>query len=292
MAEFWKLLVGLRYDYFRGAYQSYQTAAGGSVPIGTVTAHRRRSDGLWSERLGLLFQPTPSSSYYFSYGTSFNTSGDTYAYDLPGSNTPPESSRNLELGTYQTLFDNRLSLRASVFNITKYHERNRDSPAGTPIDDYLLSGRRHATGIDIDIAGRITPQWDVFVSYAWIPIAEIDAGNPDGSTLTGERVGQRPSLTPRNSGSLWTTYRLLPQLRVGAGLSFRSSQTPNRNPPGVVAPSFVIGDLMAQYDFSDAISLMINATNFSNRYYADTLYTGHYGPGAPRTIQSTLIVRF
>lgn len=292
VAEFWKLLVGLRYDYFRGTYQSYQTAAGGSVPIGTVTAHRRRADRLWSERLGLLFQPTPSSSYYFSYGTSFNTSGDTYAYDLPGSNTPPESSRNLELGTYQTLFDNRLSLRASVFNITKYHERNRDSPAGTPIDDYLLSGRRHATGIDIDIAGRITPQWDVFVSYAWIPIAEIDAGNTDGTAISGERVGERPSLTPRNSGSLWTTYRLLPQLRVGAGLSFRSSQTPNRNPPGVVAPSFVIGDLMAQYDFSDAISLMINVTNFSNRYYADTLYTGHYGPGAPRTIQSTLIVRF
>lgn len=292
VAEYWKVLLGLRYDYFKGDYQAFQTAAGTPVPPGTITADRRRSDGEWSERLGLLYQPNPNSSYYFSYGTSFNTSGDTYAYDLPGSNTPPESSRNIELGAYWTLFEGRLSSRASVFNITKYHERNRDSPAGTPIEDYLLSGRRHATGIDIDIAGRITPQWDVFVSYAWIPIAEIDVGNTDGTAISGERVGERPSLTPRNSGSVWTTYQLLPQLRLGAGITFRSSQTPNRNPPGIVAPSFVTGDLMAQYDFSDKVGLMVNATNFTNRYYADTLYTGHYGPGAPRSVQATLTLRF
>ena len=292
VAPEWKVLLGLRYDYFHGSYQSYQTASGGSVPVGTVTADRSRSDGLWSERFGVLYQPNPNASYYFSYGTSFNTSGDTYAYDLPGSNTPPEKSRNLELGTYLNLLDGRLSVRGSVFNITKYNERNRDSPNGTPIEEYLLSGQRHATGIDIDIAGRITPLWDVFVSYAWIPIAEIDVGNADGTTISGELVGQRPSLTPRNSGSVWTTYQVLPQLRLGGGITFRSSQTPNRNPPGIYAPSFVTGDLMAQYDFSDAVSLMLNVTNVTNAYYADGLYSGHYIPGAPRNVQATLTMRF
>ena len=245
LTENWKLLLGLRYDYFKGDYQTLQTASGGSVPVGSVTADRSRSDGEWSERFGVLYQPTPTMTYYFSYGTSFNTSGDTYAYDLPSSNTPPESSRNIELGAKLDLFNKLLSTRFSIFNITKLHERNRDSPAGTPIEDYLLSGKRHATGVDIDIAGRITPLWDVFVSYTWIPNAEIDVGNADGTTLTGELVGQRPSLTPRNSGSVWTTYQVLPQLRLGAGISGRSSQTPNRNPPGIVAPSFVTGDVMA-----------------------------------------------
>ena len=141
VAEQWKLLLGLRYDYFKGDYQSFQTASNGSVPVGTVTADRKRSDGEWSERFGVLYQPTPTMTYYFSYGTSFNTSGDTYAYDLPGSNTPPESSRNIELGAAMVLLDGRLSTRFSIFNITKYHERNRDSPAGTPLEDYLLSGR-------------------------------------------------------------------------------------------------------------------------------------------------------
>ncbi len=293
VADYWKVLLGLRYDYFKGSYQSFQTGTGNNAPpIGTVTADRSRSDGEWSERFGVLYQPLPTMTYYFSYGTSFNTSGDTYAYDLPGSNTPPESSRNIELGAKLDLFDNLLSTRFSIFNITKYHERNRDSPAGTPIEDYLLSGERHATGFDIDIAGRITPLWDIFVSYTWIPIAEIDVGNSDGTTISGEQVGQRPSLTPRNSGSIWTTYQVLPQLRLGAGITGRSSQTPNRNPPGIVAPSFVSGDLMAEYNFSDRVGFMLNVTNVTNRYYADSLYTGHYVPGAPRAVSGTLSVRF
>ena len=86
---------------------------------------------------------------------------------------------------------------------------------------------------------------------------------------------------------MWTTYQVLPQLRLGGGVTFRSSQTPNRNPPGIVAPSFVTGDLMAQYDFSDAVALMFNVTNVTNHYYADSLYSGHYVPGAPRTVPAT-----
>ena len=35
-----------------------------------------------------------------------------------------------------------------------------------------------------------------------------------------------------------------------------------------------------------------NITNLSNRYYADSLYTGHYVPGAPRAVSGTLSVRF
>ena len=45
----------------------------------------------------------------------------------------------------------------------------------------MLSGKRHATGFEIDLAGRITPAWEVFVSYAWIPIAEIDEAGAGGT---------------------------------------------------------------------------------------------------------------
>ncbi len=298
VAEFWKLLAGLRYDYFKGSYQSFQTAGPSTAtpnppPLGSVTADRGRSDGLWSKRLGVLFQPTDTQSYHFSYGTSFNTSGDSYVYDAPGSNTGPEASRNIELGAKLDLLEGALSLRTSAFHTTKYNERNRDSPNGTPLVDYLLSGKRHAAGIDIDVAGRITPQWEVWGSYAWIPVAKIDAGNPlDGTTLTGELVGQRPSLTPRHSGTIWTTYRLTERLRVGAGLNARSSQTPNRNPVGIVAPKWVTGDLLAEYSFTDQIGLRINVLNVSNKFYADSLYTGHYVQGAPRTVTGTLTLRF
>ncbi|HZT55339.1 MAG TPA: TonB-dependent receptor, partial [Burkholderiaceae bacterium] len=288
----WKLLGGLRWDYFKGSYQTFQTAAGATVPVGTVTADRGRSDNLFSHRLGALYQPNDRMSFHFSYGTSFNTSGDTYQYDAPGSNTPPEGSRNFELGAKLDLLEGKLSTRLALFHSTKFNERNRDSPDGTPLTDYVLSGRRHTAGVELDLAGRITPKWEVFGSYAWTPIAKIDVGPPSGVALSGERVGDRPSLTPRHSGTIWTTYQLLTSLRLGAGLNARSSQTPNRNPPGIVAPSFVTGDLLAEYTLSEAVAFKLNVNNVTNKLYADSLYTGHYIPGPGRKVQVTMTARF
>ena len=91
---------------------------------------------------------------------------------------------------------------------------------------------------------------------------------------------------------MWTTYQLLPALRLGGGLNARSSQTPNRNPVGIVAPKWVTADLMAEYSFSDATQLRLNVTNLTNKLYADSLYSAHYVPGAPRSVQLTLSTRF
>jgi catecholate siderophore receptor len=288
-----KLLGGLRYDRFQGDYRTYATAVSAATPaVGAETAHRGRSDGLWSHRIGALYQPDDALSFHASYATSFNTSGDTYQYDLPGSNTPPEGSRNVEIGAKMDLFAGRVSTRLALFHSVKTNERNRDSPAGTPLTDYLLSGRRHASGLEVDIAGRIADGWEVFGSYAWIPVARIDAGNADGSTLTGEQVGQRPSLTPRHSGTIWTTWQATPMWRFGAGLNARSSQTPNRNPVGVLAPAYVTGDLLAEATLSGSVALKLNVNNVTNRLFADALYTAHYIPGAGRSVQATLVARF
>jgi catecholate siderophore receptor len=231
-------------------------------------------------------------SYYASYGTSFNTSGDTYQYDDLSKNTAPESSENYEIGTKLEAFGGNLSGRVAAFYSIKKNERNRDSDSASPTN-YLLSGKRHAAGLEIDLAGRITAAWEVYGSYAWVPSAKIDEGAPDGTTLTqGELVGQRPSLTPRHSGTIWTTYQINPQWRVGGGLNARSSQTPNRNPAGIVAPHWVTGDLLAEYTYSDAVSFKLNINNVTNKLYADSLYTGHYIPGAGRMVYLTMTGRF
>jgi catecholate siderophore receptor len=284
VVEHWKLLAGLRWDKFEGEYVS--------PPIGTTPQiERSRSDSLWSSRFGVLWQPNDKASYYASYGTSFNTSGELYNYDAQGSNTPPEKSRNIEVGGKLDLFEGRMSARVALFHSTKYNERNRDSPEGQPLDIYVLSGKRHAAGVEIDLAGRITPAWEVFASYAWIPIAKIDEVGP-GGTLTGELEGQRPSMTPRHSGTVFTTYQLTPEWRIGGGLNARSSQTPNRNPVGIAAPSFVTGDLMAEYQFNPQIAFKFNVINVTDKLYADSLYTGHYVPGQPRTFYATMTARF
>ncbi|MBI3148902.1 MAG: TonB-dependent siderophore receptor [Betaproteobacteria bacterium] len=284
----WKVLAGLRWDHFQGDYRSFGTSG---ATAGEITATRGRSDSLWSKRFGLLFQPTPLSSYHFSYGTSFNTSGDTYQYDALGSNTPPEGSRNIELGAKFDTESGDLSLRFALFHSTKYNERNRDEESVSPTN-YLLSGARHAAGLEVDVAGRLGSSVEVYLSYAWIPSARIDKGASDGTTLlSGELVGARPGLTPKHAGTVWATWQIDDKWRLGGGLNLRGSQSPQQA-PAIKAPGYATADLMAEYAIARDLKLKLNVTNVTNKLFADYLYRGHYVMGAPRTVQLSANYKF
>jgi catecholate siderophore receptor len=128
LAPAWKLLGGLRWDRVDGEYRTYATTAdpAAGVAVGDPTATRRRDDALWSRRFALLYQPTERASFHLSYGSSFNTSGDAYSFDPLGADTPPEKSRNLELGGSVDWADGRFTTRFALFHATKHNERNRD----------------------------------------------------------------------------------------------------------------------------------------------------------------------
>jgi catecholate siderophore receptor len=287
LAPAWKVLAGLRFDRFGGTYRTFGTAnlgATNTVAPGTVTAERERKDSVWSKRFGVLYQPTRAQSYHLSYGTSFNTFGDAYSFDPKGTHTPPEASRNIELGGSLDWAEGRFTTRFAIFRAEKYNERNTDQDTVSP-DNYVLSARRHASGVDLDFSGRLTPKWELFAAYEWIPDAKIDAG----AVPSGERVGDRPAMTPRHSGTVWTTYKLTPQWRIGGGLTARSKVKPLL--ATFEAPGFVSADLMAEY-VTGNLALKLHVTNLADKLYADQLYRGHYIAGKPRTVQLTSTYTF
>jgi catecholate siderophore receptor len=297
LTNHWKLVGGLRWDRFEGTYRTYATtatAATATAPayaVGQLTGTRGRSDSLWSKRFGVLYQPSPTASYHASFGTSFNTSGDAYQFDAMGSNTPPEKSRNIELGAKFDSEAGDRSLRLALFHSTKYNERNRDEDSVTPTT-YLLSGERHATGLEADVAGRIGRDVEVYVSYAWIPSARIDKGPRSGNSfLVGEMVGARPGLTPKHSGTVWTTWQATSKWRLGSGLNLRSAMAPQQAAT-IRAPGYVTLDLMAEYALMRDLNLKLNITNATDKLYADFLYRGHYVAGAPRNVQLSASYKF
>ncbi len=274
-----KLVGGVRFDHFNARYQD---TAGNS---GTMT------ENLWSPRVGALFQPDETSSYYVSFGESYNTSGDTYQFALGNlagntnngrmANTPPEKSRNFEIGGKWDLFEQRASLSVALFRSEKYNERNTvpDSAA----TQMLLSGKRHATGMELSAAGRITPKWEVFYNHTWIPSAKIDECNASTCTGNNPGVGDRPGLTPKHSLSAWTTYRVAPQWRVGLGATYRSEQTPLTSKVNT-ARAFTVWDGMVEYTVDENTTVKLNVSNLTDKLYADGLYGGFYTAGAPRKV--------
>ncbi len=292
VAKDWKLLLGARYDNMRGSYSTYAIPAAAS-PVAT-TAYNQDISAL-SHRLGVLYQPDPLQSYHVSYGTSFNTSGDAYSYNAQSANTPPESSVNIEVGAKIDSADKQFTTRYALFHSVKSNERNTDpDSAATRL---LLSGQRHATGFEFDITGKLSKQWEIYGSYMWMPDAAVDVAAPCPpapaacvQNTPGNRVGDRPGLSPVHSGTVWSTYQLTPQFRFGGGVNFRSAQSPQNQ--AWEAPAYSTIDLMAEYKFDSRWSLKVNLNNAADLYYAADLYQGHYVPGAGRTLAVSLSAKF
>jgi catecholate siderophore receptor len=278
VAEHWKVLAGLRYDGMSAQYDQF------NLTTNAVTNYQQ-SIYKMSNRFGVLYQPSDRHSFHLSYGTSFNTSGDTYSYSNQTVNTPPEKSMNLELGAKIDSADRRMGARFALFRGVKLNERNTDPLLNIAV----LSGKRHATGFETDLVGKITPRWEVFGSYTWIWDAEIDKG-AEGT----EGEGRRPSLIPKHQGNIWSTYQITEKLRVGAGANARTKMTPNRNPVNLYSDGYVTYDAMAEYEaIAEKLTLKANLINLTNKFYADSMYAnGHYVPGVGRTFYLTASLKF
>ncbi|MEY4725660.1 MAG: hypothetical protein RLZ36_287 [Pseudomonadota bacterium] len=290
-----KVQGGLRLEKFSATYTDL---AGNSAGLGKT---------LPSPRVGVLWQPNASATYYGSCGTSYNTSGDTYAYavgtslaaqtlqgtpqtlkpnpNLTTLNTPPEQSRNLEVGSKFELFEGKSLLGIAAFYSEKFNERNTDVDSAA--NQFLLSGKRHATGMEFNFAGRITPAWEVFYNHTWIPVARVDVSSATGNL----KQGDRPGLTPEHSASLWSTYAFQAAWRVGGGLNYRGTQTPLTN-ANVHTAAFTTLDAMLEHTLTDDTTLKLNVSNLTNKLYIDQVYTSFYIPGAPRRVELSLKTMF
>ena len=295
--EQFKLIGGLRYDRLNGNYNCHwlqnpaatatATAGCGLAPqlaqtTPSQTINYRMSLGKWSPRLGFLYQPNEQYSWYASYGKSFNPSGESYALDILTQKAPPEQSRNLEVGVKGETESRRVSWRASLFHTSKYYERSTDPVVPEP------GGKRHAAGLEFDAAGRITPAWEVYTSVMWVPSAKIDEERHGAGT--GEKKGDRARLTPKFGGTLWSTYQINEQWRVGAGLNYRGKQYGLRS--AALVPAFTTVDALVEYRPNEKWTIKGNVSNLSNKYYAESLYPSFYVPGAARNVQVTASYAF
>ena len=277
----WKLVGGLRVDRFAGEYDRSGNALPNNTPLS-------RSDTLLSKRLGLMYQPTQEVSYYAAYGTSFNTSGDLYQFDPQTANTPPESSRNIEIGAKWELYDGDLSLRTALARTDKYNERNTD--IDTANNSFLLSGQRHTDALEFEVAGRINPQWDVFAGLGFLR-AVIDKS---GSNAAGQaEVGKNPGLSPTRQATLFTTYRIADRWRIGGGLTAVSQNKPANSVTSTNrAPGYAKVDALLEYAINQGNTIKLNIDNALNKVYFNSLYRGFAAPGPERSVRVTLTSKF
>ncbi|WP_293760383.1 TonB-dependent siderophore receptor [uncultured Aquitalea sp.] len=282
----WKAVLGARFDRFQGDYQVRAFNKDGSLVTNSSRSYNAsRTDNVWSWRSGLIWQPDLNQSYYASYGTSFNPSGETYSLDPATSKVDPEKNRNMEVGAKWDLMDGDVSLRAALFRIEKTNERNTD-----PLEPSLvvLSGKRHTDGIEVEGSGRLTERWEVFAGVTFMK-SKIDKAAPAALGQTGTE-GKMPRYTPRATANLWTTYKITDAVTGGFGLTYVGSRYANEANTNYL-PSYLLGNAMLSYE-DRKYRVQLNLNNLANVKYYDGAYGGHATLGTPREAQLTVGLKF
>lgn len=251
-----------------------------------------RKDSFWNYQLGLVYKPAANGSIYLSYGTSSNPSGenlgqgggaDGSAASATVRDLAPEKSRSWELGTKWDVMSERLSLTAALFETKKTDARSTDPVTG----DVTLSGNNRVRGIEFGASGAITPKWSVYAGVSFLDpkVTHYISGT---SVFDGNRV----KFIAKRSASLWTTYKVLPELTVGGGASYQGMRYAN-DANTLELPSHVRYDAMARYDVNKQFSLQFNVNNISNTEIYDASHVGLFANvGAGRSYMLTGTYRF
>ena len=285
LTQKWKAVLGLRWEYYDAEAATRDYATGVPTATGGPFA---RVDRMLSTRAGLIWQPSGAHSYYVAYSTSYNPSGELGVYGGNASNLnartellEPEKNRAYEVGAeWNVLHDTRL--RAALFRNEKTNARVDVDPGATNVT--ALAGKQRVDGLELELAGRLRPDWDIFGAYAYM----------NGKVVTDPNGFQGNELIiPEHSGSIWTVFRLGGGWEAGGGATYASGHYINFGNT-VAIPSYWRWDLTAAY-VQKRYEVRLNLLNVFDELY----YIGGYQnsgnrvlPGNPRTALLTIRYKF
>jgi iron complex outermembrane recepter protein len=195
----------------------------------------------------------------------------------------PVTGSNIETGLKAYLFNKKLSLNLSIFDIVKNHvvTADPDHPGFR-----IQTGQIVSKGIDFDVTGNVTPSLIVNANYEYIDAKVTKETDPNS-------IGIKNFLTPDYRANLWLQYKLLKgklkNLSFSAGYQYTGKRgavwyfwNPDRTK---VLPAYSLFDAAIGYR-NEKFNIGFNIYNITNINYAAIGYfnpTGgwKYTPGEP-----------
>ncbi|MNI22343.1 Ferripyoverdine receptor precursor [compost metagenome] len=258
----------------------------------TGARSNQQENGIVTPYLGAVYDLNDTYSLYASYTDIFSPQSEE---STSGSKIEPIRGQSYETGIKGEWFDGQLNAQVAYF-LTKQENKavtDGDNLTPTQAQAYKAGTGVETDGIDIEVSGALTPNWNVYGGYTYLHMRRLDAdGRNDPSHLF------KASTTYRLSGDL---DRLTLGTGVTAQTNIRVTSTPagaptngvSRGPTDVNWSGYAIWNAMAKYDITDDTSVTLNANNlFDKTYY--TRYGFYAGAicGDPRNLSLTLSTAF
>lgn len=246
---------------------------------------------------GVIYDLDDNHSVYASYTDIFQPQSEK---NSDGAGIKPITGENYEVGIKGEYFGGALNASASLFQIDQLNRAAEVADASTcrviPVGAYgcyEAAGKVRSQGIELEINGALTPNWQVGAGYTFAQAKyKKDADSSKEGTLFDTDV-------PRHMFKASTTYHLqgdLNKLRVGANVYSQSSTfNKGRNVFGdyhIEQEAYALVGLMAGYQVSKHLDTQLNINNlFDKKYYQGIASNSTWSPydvyGDPRNFTVT-----
>ena len=242
------------------------------------------------KRFGLMYKATNNIHVYGSYIEGFQMQTDAYlgtsnfrlGYDNAGNPIyvrepfKPKTSQLLEGGVKTEWLNGKLHANVAYYNI---HQENVLTYAdGSGLSDELMNqgASERNQGIEVDVMGRILPNWMINAGYAW-----------SDPYLTENRNRYRKDNSPRHSFNIWTrydfTWRVLKNFGIGAGMNYVDEKI-SWQERDLVLPSYTVVDAAVYYKLKN-MQVSFNVNNIFNKtYWLGAFNYPRLFPGTPRNV--------
>ncbi|MCO7632898.1 TonB-dependent siderophore receptor [Pseudomonas guariconensis] len=241
---------------------------------------------------GLIYDLDDHHSVYVSYSDIFTPQSSK---GISGSPVKPIEGKNYEIGIKGEYFDGALNASLALFQVDQENRAVRIFVPNCPqASCYEASGKVRSQGIDMELQGALTENWQVGAGYTYARVHTIkDDANP-------QTENQRfDTDTPEHLFKLSSTYRFqgpLEKLRVGGNVYWQSRMyndiaLGDGGSYRLEQGGYAITDLMAGYQVNQHLDLQLNANNiFDRKYYSSISNSVDYGGdtyGNPRNLMLT-----
>jgi catecholate siderophore receptor len=252
-----------------------------TATVDGVVTDLAANDTVVSGKAGVLYQFTPIGNAYIAYGTSVTPPGtgnfalSSQPNNQNNPNVDPQVSKNFEVGTKWELFNRRLSANLAVFDTRNTNViYTIDATAVPPL--FNQDDGQIVRGATVGLIGQLSDHWSVMANFAYMN-GTLDSQNP----LTD---GNRITLLPEWSGSLWTTYGIR-NFTLGGGLRFTDKVYVN-TANTIQAPAYYLVDALASYAVNRYLTFRLNVYNLTDEVYIRNINNngGRYNPGYTRSV--------
>lgn len=288
LAEPLHLIAGSRFSWYDALNASWSTAPK-LVPYGKESA-------VWVPYVGLTYDLDKQHSVYASYTQIFQPQT---AIDRNGQTLVPITGTNYEFGIKGEYFDKQLNTYAAVFLMKQNNRAMSDTSGPNPCPGNLFggycskaSGEVQSDGVDIGIAGAVTPDWQLSAGYTYTRTRHTENNDP---TVIGTDLDTK---LPRQILRATSSYRLpgsLSKWTVLGNVSAQSSVYVKDGSYLISQGKYVVVGLGVGYKLNDQTSIRLNIDNlFDQSYYtglSESWSGGGDRYGTPRSLMLTLNYR-